>query len=66
MNAKVDCRVRGYQVKSEGPGETKKNPSAYNTLDDIRAKTEEAPLAPSPNAKADELEDQGLGKSLES
>ncbi|KAI9698093.1 MAG: hypothetical protein M1820_007601 [Bogoriella megaspora] len=40
-------RLRGYQMKSEGPGEPKKNPIAYNTLDDVRERIADAPIAPS-------------------
>ncbi|KAI9658563.1 MAG: hypothetical protein M1821_002123 [Bathelium mastoideum] len=58
-------RVRGYQIKSEGPGERRKNPLAYNTLDDIREKVADAPLELSHDARADKL-DHGLGKSIES
>ncbi|KXT12892.1 hypothetical protein AC579_10466 [Pseudocercospora musae] len=35
-------RVRGYQYKSEGPGEAKKNPNAFRVLDDGREKLKEA------------------------
>ena len=34
-------RVRGYEVKSSGPGEAKRNPPAYRTLDDGAEKVAE-------------------------
>ena len=46
-------RVRGYQFRSSGPGEPKKNPPAYRTLDDAAEKLAEAPL-PSPRVDAGE------------
>ncbi|KAF2095926.1 tRNA-guanine transglycosylase family protein [Rhizodiscina lignyota] len=53
-------RVRGYQFKSEGRGEPKKNPKAYGRLDDAREKFAEGVL-PSPNADAEDLERAGMG-----
>ena len=35
-------RVRGYQFKSEGPGEPKKNKAPFNMLDEGREKLAEA------------------------
>ncbi|KAL9080824.1 MAG: hypothetical protein Q9157_000520 [Trypethelium eluteriae] len=59
-------RVRGYQMRSEGPGEKKKNPSRYNTLDDIRQKIADAPSEPDATMKATSLENQGLVVTRES
>ena len=52
-------RVRGYQFRSEGKGGPRKNPIAYRSLDDGKNKLAEAAL-PSPNADADDLEQQGF------
>lgn len=30
--------MRGYQFKSEGPGETRKNPAAYQSFEDGKEK----------------------------
>lgn len=54
-------RIRGYQFKSEGKGEPRKNPPAYRSLDDGREKLEEATL-PSPSLEAQDLEEQGFGE----
>ncbi|KAI9763947.1 MAG: hypothetical protein M1840_008981 [Geoglossum simile] len=54
-------RVRGYQFKSEGPGEPKKNALAYKTLDDTREKLAEG-VTPSPNVEAQDLEDRGFAE----
>ncbi|KIW07103.1 uncharacterized protein PV09_01981 [Verruconis gallopava] len=54
-------RVRGYQIKSAGGGERKKNVKAFNKLDDMAgAIAENEP--PGPNVDAQELESHGLGK----
>ena len=58
------CRVRGYQFKSNGPGEAKKNTLAYGTLADAREKLADAEL-PSPNVDADDLEQHGFAKRSE-
>ena len=52
-------------MKTEGPGERRKNTPAYNTLNDVQEKTADAPLTPSPGAEASHLEDQGLGTAIE-
>ncbi|TKA65972.1 hypothetical protein B0A49_06531 [Cryomyces minteri] len=57
-------RVRGYQCKSEGPSELKKNPTAYGRLDDVREKLAEAVSLPSPAADAKDFEDQGFAKAV--
>ncbi len=54
-------RIRGYQFKSEGKGESRKNPVAYGPLDDGKEKLAEA-LLPSPNADADDLEQHGFAE----
>ncbi|KAH0562679.1 hypothetical protein GP486_002651 [Trichoglossum hirsutum] len=56
-------RVRGYQFKSEGPGEPKKNSLAYKTLDDAREKLAEG-VTPSPNVEAEDLEGRGFAEKL--
>jgi hypothetical protein len=58
----IDSRLRGYQLKSEGPGEKKKNPSAYNTLNDIKEKMADTADAPDQSTEAAELEEHGLGQ----
>ena len=35
-------RLRGYQYRSEGPGEVKRNKAAFNTLDDVKARVAES------------------------
>lgn len=57
------CSVRGYQFKSEGPGESKKNARAYHMLDEGEEKLEGSPL-PSPNTDAKDLEDHGFATAL--
>lgn len=57
-------RVRGYQVKSIGGGETKKNRKAYGRLDEHIEKLAEAEdgiLIPGPNAGSVELEKLASG-----
>lgn len=56
-------RVRGYQFKSEGPSEPKKNPSAYRTLDNAAEDLAEVPAMPSPSADAKDLEEQGFAET---
>ena len=68
----IDNRVRGYQFKSSGPGEAKKNPSAYRSLDDAVEKLAEAEaegegsvLGKGAGAGAGELEERGFAKKIE-
>ncbi|KAI9723002.1 MAG: hypothetical protein M1812_001451 [Candelaria pacifica] len=56
-------RVRGYQFKSIGHGEPKKNQLAYRTLDDGKEKLAEATL-PSPKTDAKDLEEQGFAEKV--
>lgn len=58
-------RVRGYQFKSEGPGESKKNPPAYQMLNDHKEGLSEAP-APDSNADAEDLEKIGFAETARS
>jgi queuine tRNA-ribosyltransferase accessory subunit len=60
----IGCSVRGYQFKSEGPGEPRKNALAYKTLDDAREKLAEG-VTPSPNVEAQDLEDRGFAEKLQ-
>lgn len=53
--------MRGYQFKSEGRGEPRKNELAYRALDDGNEKLAEAEL-PSPDADAKDLEEQGFAE----
>lgn len=54
-------RVRGYQYKSEGPGEVKKNKAPFTKLNDRKeVLAESAP--PSATANATELEQQGFAE----
>lgn len=55
----IVSRVRGYQFKSEGNGEPRKNPISYRVLDDTKEKLAEAAL-PSPGADAQDLEERGF------
>lgn len=57
------CSVRGYQFKSEGPGEPKKNARAYHMLNEGKEKLEGSPL-PNPTADAKDLEDRGFATAL--
>lgn len=52
-------RVRGYQYKSEGPGEPKKNQPPFRTIDDGREKNAEG-ASLDLEANATDLEDQGF------
>jgi queuine tRNA-ribosyltransferase subunit QTRTD1 len=54
-------RLRGYQFKSQGGGEPKKNPKKYNKFDDMAAETLAEAVAPSPSVDATELVEHGLG-----
>lgn len=58
-------RVRGYQFRSEGPGEPKRNPAAYKNLNDqseslAKAQTEGA--VPDAGIDAVALEEKGFGE----
>jgi queuine tRNA-ribosyltransferase len=57
-------RVRGYQYKSEGPGETKKNAVPYTLLEDGRETNAEASLS-NAAADAEDLENKGFAKKEE-
>ncbi|TGO23255.1 hypothetical protein BPAE_0138g00080 [Botrytis paeoniae] len=58
-------RMRGYQYKSEGAGERKKNKAAWNNLgSDSKATGSEVALVPSESSK--ELEEKGFAEKLES
>lgn len=52
-------RVRGYQFRSEGPGEAKKNPTAFNTYDSSGVET---PVAPDASEDAGDLEGKGFAE----
>ncbi|KAF2087585.1 tRNA-guanine transglycosylase family protein [Saccharata proteae CBS 121410] len=55
-------RVRGYQYKSDGPGEQTRNRSAYSrNLKDRRGKLEEAD-APAENVSAEDLAEKGFAE----
>ncbi len=54
-------RVRGYQFKSEGPGEAKKNSAAFNTLDDASEKLADS-IVPDASVDADDLQRQGFAE----
>lgn len=68
-NNDTGCRVRGYQYKSEGGGEPRKNPPSYRYLEDRRAKLDdgkkrltEASLMPSPDIDAHDMEMLGFAE----
>lgn len=52
-------RVRGYQFRSEGPGEAKKNAPAFNVYDNSGAET---PVAPEASEDAGDLEGKGFAE----
>ena len=52
-------RIRGYQFKSEGPGEAKKNKAPFTMLNDGQEKVAES-TPPSMEVDAAELEDEGF------
>ncbi len=59
-------RVRGYQTKSVGGGEMRKNPKAYGKLDDQMQKLAEAESGvATPDGDANEIEEHGLAKKIE-
>lgn len=57
-------RVRGYQYKSEGKGEPRKNPPAYRSFGNTQEKLAEARM-PSPDIDAYDLEQLGFAEILE-
>lgn len=57
--------VRGYQMKSVGGGEPKKNSKAYGKLDDQMQKLAEAESGiATPDGDADDIEEHGLAKKM--
>lgn len=54
-------RVRGYQFKSEGPSEPKKNTAPFSMLDDGRGKIAESTV-PGDKVEAGELEQRGFAE----
>lgn len=52
-------RVRGYQFRSEGPGEAKKNAAPFNLYDNSGVET---PVAPEASEDAGELEGKGFAE----
>ena len=59
-------RVRGYQMKSVGRGESKKNAKAYGRLDDQMEKLAEAESGiATPDGDTDDLVEHGLAKKVE-
>ena len=52
-------RIRGYQFRSQGPGEPKKNVSPFHVYDNSGV---EAPVAPESGEDAGELEDKGFAE----
>ncbi|OAP61703.1 hypothetical protein AYL99_03906 [Fonsecaea erecta] len=59
-------RLRGYQMKSVGGGEPKKNPKAYGKLDDQMQKLAEAESGvATPDGDADDILAHGLAKKVE-
>lgn len=58
-------RVRGYQMKSVGGGEARKNPKAYGRLDDQIEKLAEAESGvATPDGDAMDIEKHGIGERL--
>lgn len=59
-------RVRGYQMKSVGGGESRKNPKAYGKLDDQMQKLAEAESGvATPEGDAEDIEMHGLAEKVE-
>ena len=59
-------RVRGYQMKSIGGGEPRKNAKAYGRLDDRAQKLAEAEAGlATPTLNSEELQNHGFGKTAE-
>lgn len=59
-------RVRGYQMKSVGGGEPKKNPKVYGKLDDQIQKLAEAESGvATPDGNAEDIEQHGLARRVE-
>ena len=54
-------RARGYQFKSEGKGEPRKNPVAYRSLNDREERLAEA-VSPNPKSDAVDLEQVGFAE----
>jgi queuine tRNA-ribosyltransferase subunit QTRTD1 len=52
-------RVRGYQFRSEGPGEAKKNVAPFNVYANSGIET---PVAPEATENAGELEGKGFAE----
>lgn len=57
-------RLRGYQYRSEGPGETKRNPTVFNRLDDVAAKVAES-ADTNPIADVKDVEATGFAEKSE-
>ena len=58
-------RVRGYQMKSVGGGEPKRNPKAYGRLDDQLQKAAEArEVVATPDVASTGLEEHDFGKTI--
>lgn len=55
--------MRGYQFKSEGPGEARRNPVAYQSLDDRKEKLAEA-ASLGLDADAQGLQDRGFAEKI--
>ncbi|KIW68625.1 hypothetical protein PV04_04559 [Phialophora macrospora] len=59
-------RVRGYQMKSVGGGEPRKNPKAYGRLDDQMEKLQESQSGiATPEGVADDIVEHGLAEKVE-
>ncbi|KAK6410610.1 hypothetical protein LTR81_015242 [Elasticomyces elasticus] len=54
-------RIRGYQFKSEGRGETKKNKAPFGRLHEVKEKLPDSAL-PDADASADVLEEHGFAE----
>lgn len=56
-------RVRGYQFKSDGPGESKKNAKVFKVYGQAGESLSETPPIPEPTADAGDLEKQGFAET---
>ncbi|KAF2153349.1 tRNA-guanine transglycosylase [Myriangium duriaei CBS 260.36] len=57
-------RVRGYQYRSQGPGESKRNPAGFKTLDDAAEKVAES-AGNNPVNDVKDVEGAGLAEKVE-
>lgn len=57
-------RVRGYQYRSEGPGEAKRNPSAFSKMLQSRKEQNTDTPIPDANTDADAMASKGFAEPV--